>query len=482
MGTKKNFIYNFLLTGSNLLFPLLTFPYLSRILGADGLGICNFIMSYGQNYTIIAALGIPIYAIREIAKVSDEKKTRSKLFFELLIIHLFFTCFLLIIYFTSVFLYPDFRNYKDLALLGGSLILFNGFSIEWLFTGVNDFKYITIRSLLIRVLSIIAIFLLVKKKEDFFIYFLITVITFFFTVVVNIYYSRKYISRNIVLSIKGILAHIKPIAVLGIYMVLTSIYTVLPTTLLGFLSTKSAVGYYYGADKIIRMGISVFSSLIIVMIPRLNLVVEKKERDEYILLVNKSLIVVTSFGIPITFFVFLIADPLVMLLAGSKFINSILVVQIMAPIILIVAVAQVFVLLILSVNRKDKEMVMLSIAGMTISIIINLIFIPHLAERATGFSQLLSELFITIFSFFLAKKVLNFHFPTRLFLLNVLFVIPFLFLTNICLILTHNDFLKLLYSCLSCGTYFLLYQFFIIKNEFLIGLAKPYITNLKKSF
>src|SRR5690348_548150 len=149
---KKNIIYNFLLTGSNLLFPLLTFPYLSRILGVQGMGICNFIISYGQNYLIIAALGIPVYGIREIAKVGEDKIKRSKLFFEILTLHFLFTCFLLILYVISIFTYHDLLEYKYLAFLGGSLILFNVFSIEWLFTGVSDFKYITIRSVVIRAL------------------------------------------------------------------------------------------------------------------------------------------------------------------------------------------------------------------------------------------------------------------------------------------------------------------------------------------
>jgi O-antigen/teichoic acid export membrane protein len=480
MSTRKNFIYNFILTGSNLFFPLLTFPYLSRILGAEGLGICNFIMSYGQNFIIIAALGMPVYGSREIAKVGEDKAKRSKLFFELLSIHLLFTFFLLIIYITSVFSYDNFKNYKNLALLGGSLILFNVFSLEWLFTGINNFKYITIRSIFIRALSIIAIFLFVKKKNDFAIYFIILICTVFFTVLVDVYYARKFISRKIILSFKGILLHVKPVFILGIYMVLTSIYSVLPATLLGFLSTKLAVGYYYGANRIIRMVISVFSALITVMIPRLNQVLEEKGKNEYLLLVNKSLNVVISFGIPITFLVFLLANPIVMLLAGENFIKSILLIQIMAPIILIVAFAQVFVLLILSVHRKDKNMVSLSFIGMTISLLINIIFIPHFAEKATAFSQLIAEFLVTLISFFLARRVLDFNFPIKTFFLNLVFVIPFLLITYLSLRYLRNNFLIIAMSSFCCGLYFVFYQLFIIKDKFISELVKPYLYKFKK--
>lgn len=476
---KKDFFYNFLLTGSNLLFPLLTFPYLSRILGADGLGICSFIQSYAQNFAIIAALGIPLYGIREISKVSSDKEKRSKLFFELLSIHLILTILLLIIYFVSIFNYTDFEHNKNLTLLGSGFIFLNVFSIEWLFTGLSNFKYITIRSVIIRCLSIICIFVLVKTKDDFTTYFLIIVITVFFTALLDMYSSIKFISWKISLTIKGILVHLKPVTFLGIYMVLTSIYSVLPTTLLGFFSTKLAVGYYYGANRIIRMVISIFTSLITVMIPRLNSVVENRDNEEYLLLLQKTLSIVISFGIPITFFVFLVANPLVLLLAGKNFLNSIFVIQIMAPIILIVAFAQIFVHLILNVNRKDKEMVLLAALGMIISIVINLLFIPRFAERATGMSQLLSEFFVTLFSFFLTRRILHFHFPLKNFILNLVYVIPFAFITYLSIHLLSNHFLILLTSSFFCLLYFLCYQLFFIKDKLFFEMIEPYLLRLK---
>ena len=476
---KKDFFYNFLLTSSNLLFPLLTFPYLSRILGAEGIGICSFIQSYAQNFAIIAALGIPLYGIREISKVRDDKAKRSRIFFELLSIHSILTVIFLIIYFISIFNYADFEQNKKLAIVGSGFIFLNVFSIEWLFTGLSNFKYITIRSVIIRVISIIFIFLLVKTKDDFTIYFVIIVLTFFFTALLDMYSSIKFISWKISLTIKGILVHLKPVTFLGIYMVLTSIYSVLPTTLLGFLSTKLAVGYYYGANRIIRMVISIFTSLITVMIPRLNSVVEKKESGEYLLMLQKTLSIVITFGIPITFFVFLVANPLVMLLAGKNFIDSIFVIQIMSPIILIVAFAQIFVHLVLNVNRKDKEMMLLAVLGMIISIVINLVFIPRFAERATGVSQLLSELLVTLFSFFLARRILHFHFPTRNFILNLMYVIPFAVITYLPIHFFTNNFLILLTSGFFCFLYFIVYQLFFIKDKIFFEMIEPYLVRLK---
>jgi O-antigen/teichoic acid export membrane protein len=296
----------------------------------------------------------------------------------------------------------------------------------------------------------------------------------------DIYYSRTFITRKISLTIKGVLSHVRAVALLGVYMILTSIYSVLPVTLLGFLSTKSAVGFYYAANRIVRMVISVFASLVTVMIPRLNLNVENKESNEYLLMLNKTLVIVISFGIPITFFLFLLAEPIVMLLAGKNFIKSIFVLQTMVPIILIVAFAQVFVILILSVNRKDKEMVILSVIGMVVSVCINLIYIPEYAERATGASQLFSELLVTICSFFLAKKIINFHFPIKTFVMNVMCVIPFSFITYLAIHLIDSEILIIMFSGLACTIYFIFYQLIIIKDKFLVEFAEPYLIKLKK--
>ncbi|MCO5237465.1 MAG: flippase [Chitinophagaceae bacterium] len=470
---KKNFLYNFLLTVSNLLFPLITFPYVSRILGADGLGLVNFIVSYSENYCIIAALGIPIYGLREIAKLGGDRVRRSKLFFEILSIHILFTIILFLIYVATVFINPQLKQYTSLSLLGGLTILFNVFSIQWFFAGISQFKYITVRSLIIRILSIVFIFALVKQKEDFGIYLVIYVITILITALIDLYSARRYLffRGGTSLSLNGILSHSKAIFLLGIYTVLTSIYTVLPTTLLGFLNTKASVGYYFAANKIIRMVVSVFSALITVMIPKLNLTLEEKNSLEYAMLIDKGLRIIITFGIPLTLFTYLMAEPIMLILGGKNFYNSIPVIRIMSPIIFFVSVAQIFVYLILSAYRKDKELIGLAVIGMITSLTINIIFIPKFAEIATGYSQLISEIVVTIIAFALSHKIANFRFPVKIFLLNVLCAAPFILLAYWALLLP-NALLSLGTAAITCALLFFFYQFFIIKDQVFLNIVR----------
>jgi O-antigen/teichoic acid export membrane protein len=210
--------------------------------------------------------------------------------------------------------------------------------------------------------------------------------------------------------------------------------------------------------------------------------IEEKRKEEYLSFVHKGLNIVITFGIPCTFLIFLLANPIIVLLAGKSFMNSIFVVQIMAPVILMVAFAQIFVLLILSVHRKDKNMVALSAIGMTISLIINLIFIPDFAEKATAFSQLVGEFTVTLISFFLAKRVININFPTKKFLLNLLLVIPFSVITYTFLNLLHSNLFIIVLSAFFCALYFLFYQFFIIKDKFLTELLELYVFKAKVKF
>jgi O-antigen/teichoic acid export membrane protein len=185
--------------------------------------------------------------------------------------------------------------------------------------------------------------------------------------------------------------------------------------------------------------------------------------------------IVISFGIPMAFLIFLMADPVVMLLAGKGLTSSIFVIQVMAPVILIVGFGQIFALLILSANRKDREMIWLSLIGMLLSLIINLVFIPYFAEKATAFSQLLAELLVTLTGYFLARRCLDFHFPAKKFLLNVLCVIPFVLITYLVTRFLHNNFLQLALSGVFCGMYFIYYQYCLIKDTFIRELIQPYM-------
>ena len=150
MSIKKNFIHNILYILSNILFPIISFSYTTRILGPEGLGKVQFVITFAQYFVLVAALGIPIYGIREVAKARGDKNKLSKLFSELLVINILSSIVLLVIYFIVVFSVGWFHNDITFYILGGVIVL-SGFSvIDWFFIGMEQFHFLSIRSIIIK--------------------------------------------------------------------------------------------------------------------------------------------------------------------------------------------------------------------------------------------------------------------------------------------------------------------------------------------
>ena len=211
---KKNFLYSTVLTISGYLFPLITYPYVTRVLGVEKLGVCNFVDSIIQYGILFSMLGIGTVAIREIAQSKNNKGKLSKTFSSLLFLNLLTSVIAVAAILVLAFTIPKFYEYQKLFVIGASRILFNSLLVEWLYKGLEEFKYITVRSLLIRVLYVIAIFIFVRSSNDYIIYFAINVGIVILNAIVNIVYSRNYLTisfRNIDIS-----PYLKPFFILGL--------------------------------------------------------------------------------------------------------------------------------------------------------------------------------------------------------------------------------------------------------------------------
>lgn len=211
---KKNFIYSSILTVANYLFPLLVFPYVTRVLGVDNIGIYNFVDSIVQYFTVFSMLGIVTIGIREIAKAKNNKETLSRTFSSLLILNLLTTLFAVLVLLVSSYFIPKLQLYQDMIFIGGARLLFNALLIEWFYSGIENFRYITIRSIIVRCIYVVSVFILVRNSDDYIIYFALTALTIVINAVANIIYSRKYVT----FSLSGISfkPYIKPLFILGI--------------------------------------------------------------------------------------------------------------------------------------------------------------------------------------------------------------------------------------------------------------------------
>ena len=253
-SVKVNYILNLINTGSQMLFPLITFPYACRVIGADGIGQVNFFQSIIQYISLFTCLGIPMYAIREIAKVRDDVVKMNRTATEILLLHTLLTFIGYIIVVILCFVIPQIKSDVSLFLILSLIIFFTAIGCEWFYQGIEDFKYITIRGLFVKIFSVVLLFVFVKSKEDLLNYGWYMVMGVLGGNVFNFFRLRKYIHKeNLVFSQLNVFRHLKPaLQVFSLNMVI-SIYIQLNPVLLGFMKNALAVGYFTAATKLMQM-------------------------------------------------------------------------------------------------------------------------------------------------------------------------------------------------------------------------------------
>lgn len=269
-GTKvvKNYLYNTSYEIIRLLAPLITTPYISRVLGASGIGAYSYTQSIATYFVLVGAVGTTLYGQREIAYVQKDKERCAETFWEIEIFR-----FLTSVICTLIF-YLTFRNdpnYGNLYRILSLEVLATAFDISWFFIGMENFKVTVVRNILIRLIGIVLIFIFVKKPEDVQVYTLCVTVPI---VVGNIslwFNMRKYLVKPSKDVLKNILPRIKPILILFLPQVAVEVYTVLDKTMIGIFGTDiDQVGYYTNAQKIIKIVLTVVTSLGTVMLPAMS--------------------------------------------------------------------------------------------------------------------------------------------------------------------------------------------------------------------
>lgn len=475
MSIKKNFLYNSALTVSQFIFPVITFPYAARVLGAEGIGITGFIESFSRYFLLFAVAGIPIHGLREIARNRSDPGIVERTFTEIYSIQFYLSVIATIVYFLSVIFIKDTERYELLYLMGGFLILSNIFSLEWVFQGFEDFKFITIRTVIIRALSIVLLFLLVKTPGDFARYFFLLVFSSVANGIVNMFYVRKYLKLKLTTSLRRLKIHLKPVALTGAYLLAISMYTLLTTILLGFISSETAVGYYTTAVKFSRIALGIFSALSVVLIPRLSGMAFDDNKEKYRQLIGKSISFVITFGLPVSVSMFLLAPELTNLFAGPGYEAAVICVRIMSPVVLISGMSQIFGSQILIPFSRDRQNIKAVITGAVLSVLANLLLIPLYGELGASVSTVAVELIVACITFYYAIHIISMEINIKELFLRVVLLFPFYLIAVICRYLSSGSFQIVASYTIAGSVYFLFVETILFKNYFWkdFGVLKP---------
>lgn len=437
---KKNAALNVIKTLMSLIFPLITFPYVSRILLPDGLGKINFARAIMEYFVLIASLGISLYGTREVAKVRDDAYLLSKFSKEIFIINMGSTVFAYLLFFISLFTVPKFEAYRALLCVFSATILFTTIGMDWLYNGVEDFYYITVRYIAFNVLSLILLFMFVHSQKDYLVYAFISVLASTGANILNFIHSRKYIDFSLVKELE-FRKHIKPVLIMFAMALTIKIYTVLDTTMLGFICSDWHVGIYSAAVKINKIILALVVSASTVLLPRLSYYSEQKDQEKFNAVTKKGLNLLLLVAIPCAAGLCLLSPQIISLLSGDAYSAAVPAMRIMNPIILMIGVSNFIGLQLFMPLRKEKYTLYSVIWGAAVNFTLNLVLIPRYQVLGAAISTLVAETVVTAVQLVLARDIIDLKAMAKigaLYLLNAavmsVFVYMFAYMTENALI------------------------------------------------
>ena len=402
---KKNFIMNALLTMSSFIFPLITFPYVSRILLPVGTGKVSFATSLISYFNMFAQMGIPTYGIRACAKVRDDREKLTRTAHELLFINLVMNVISYIAFFLCVSFVPKLQEERALYILMSFTVVLTSIGMEWLYKGMEQYTYITIRSIIFKFIAVIAMFLLIHRQEDYVIYGVITIFAASASNFFNLINAHHYIDMHPVGGYHP-QRHLKAVAVFFAMACATTIYTHLDTVMLGFMATDEAVGYYNAAVRIKTILVSIVTSLGTVLLPRASYYIEHKEYAEFKRISQKAINFVVIFATPLMFYFMMFAREGILFLSGSAYLKAILPMQIIMPTLLFIGLSNITGIQILVPMGKEKVVLYSEIAGAVVDLVINALLIPHYTSAGAAVGTLVAELVVLIWQYVALREQL----------------------------------------------------------------------------
>ncbi len=395
-NVKKNTLYSIIKSCSSIIFPLITFPYISRVLLAENLGKVNFGNSIVSYFALIASLGITTYAVRECSKVRDNKHKLERLSSEILTLNIGTTIFAYICLGIILIGVHRLKEYKLLIIIQSMAIIFTTFGADWLNTAMEDFKYITIRTFVFQLISLILMFIFVRTQNDYLKYAVITVVASSGGNIVNILYRKKYCKTKIVLHV-NLRKHFPPIIRLFAMTLAQQIFVNSDTTMLGFFRGDYEVGLYSTSVKIYTIINTVLASIAWVVMPQMA---EGYAKKDYIKLNNLIKYVIgftATLGIPCVIGIMVLAPQLIEMIAGVEYIEAAGSLRILSISLLFSLCWGIVMNIILLPEGKDKVCLRACIISAILNMILNVCFIPQYGFIAASVTTALSQLIGIIF-------------------------------------------------------------------------------------
>ena len=411
---KKNILLNYINTISGLIFPIVTFPYAARVLQPEGIGVVNFLNSIIGYVVLLTSLGIPLYAVREIAKCRNNLVLRDRTTVEITLLSVFL-CLLgyVVVWLLGTFV-PRIHEEAALFYILSLTIIFTGIGVHWFYQGIEDFLFITVRGLIIRTICAFCLFIFVKDQGDLLIYGLIIVGSTVGNNLINFVHLRKHLQWSRINWHKlNVTRHIKPTLRVFLLNVIISIYIQLNTIMLGFLSGDRAVGLFTAGTKLTHILLVVITSLGTVMLPRCSHLIGEGKTAEFNAIIQKSYYLLMFSAIPITIGAIILARPIMICFCGMDYVEAIPVIIYTAPTIIFIGITDIIGIQILYPYGKEKLVIYSTLIAAVLNVVLNLLLIPLFAERGAAISTLIAEAAVLVVQIKLGARYIPFKFTDR---------------------------------------------------------------------
>lgn len=385
-----NLVMNGIKTLMTVLFPLITFPYASRVLGTAGIGKVEYASAIISYFALLASLGISTYAVREGAGIQEDKEKFNKFVKEILHINLFttFTAYIALIVFLNL---PILQDYRMLLMIFGIDLLFTTVSMAWLFIIKEEYAYITKRSIFFQFFSLILLFLLVRNREDYNWYAALWVISSGGAAILNLWHSRKFVDWKAKHTYEY-RKHLKPILLIFGTTLAATINTSIDKTMLGAMLGDSVVGIYTAAVKL-NLAISILMGTIsATILPRVSYYVGNGLKREYEKLMKSSVDILLMISIPTVVGMICTSDILILLFSGKSFLSGTMAANILSVRVVIEAVNKIIAYQVCIPYKKDKEVLFSTTVGAVSNFVANLVLIPIVGVTGAATATLLSEI------------------------------------------------------------------------------------------
>lgn len=399
----KNYLYNVGYQIFVLILPLITVPYVSRVLGSEGIGINAFTNSIISYFVLFGSIGINLYGNRTIAYEKKNIEKLSQTFWEIAFLRMFFILLSYTIFLVYILLITE---YRIIYIYQSIFIIAAAFDISWFFMGIEDFKRTVFRNTIVKFFSLIAIFLLVKTRDDLGIYILILS---FSTLLGNLTlwpYLSKIISRPDFKNL-NLLKHLRPSLALFIPQVATQIYLVLNKTMLGQISGVTSAGYYENTDKLVKIVLAVVTATGTVMLPRMATTFSEGDHKKINTYLIKSFDFVSAICFPMAFGLAAIAPKFSIWFFGNEFSITGELIPILSLIIIFIGWSNVLGTQYLLPTNQTRYFTISVIVGAVINLFLNILFINYWGVFGAVWATVISELVVTIVQIYFVKNTIK---------------------------------------------------------------------------